>query len=205
MTIWDSELHVGRESAVARVNQARSARSGFYSVIVWNHRVNGFSRKCMRNMSAEAKPLVEKPRRLFARRAPVYFSLLCSGKCNRRASLGRVSWDRRRIRSELRYPDKRRSVFTTQSRIDRKSQRCQATAQFAPLLRTLSPFALSTIVKNQDRGDHSPQAPRVIIVVYAAPRGLACICRPRSVEGHLIPDMGVHMREMSHLCYYVFC
>jgi len=32
----------------------------------------------------------------------------------------------RRIRSKLRYPDKRRPVFTTQLRIDRKSRRCQS-------------------------------------------------------------------------------
>ncbi|KYQ58141.1 hypothetical protein ALC60_02873 [Trachymyrmex zeteki] len=153
MTIWGSKLHVGRESAVARVNQARSARSGFYSVIVWNHRVNGFSRKCMKNKSASCR----KSKTPFCHKGSGVFSLLCSGKCNRRASLRRVSWGRRRIRSELRYPDKRRSVFTT------------ATAQFAPLLRTLSPSALSTIVKNQDRSDHPPQALRVIIVVY--PRG----------------------------------
>ncbi|EGI60586.1 hypothetical protein G5I_11146 [Acromyrmex echinatior] len=241
MTIWGSKLHVGRESAVARVNRARSARSGFYSVIVWNHKVNGFSGKCMKNKSsATGAASCQKSKTPFCHKGCGIFSLLCSGKCNRRASLRRVSWDRRRIRSELRYPDKRRSVFTTQSRINRKSQRCQPESQrlnakiharrsavvttnndedtsrsrrrrtirsarpmamgcrmqvtpgnctTRPLPRvravlvgnrsvcppatrsSLSPFALSTIVKNQDRSDHPPQALRVIIVVWYGIRG----------------------------------
>jgi len=62
---------------------------------------------------------------------------------------------------------------------------------------TLSPFALSTIVKNQDRSDHPPQALRVIIVVwygmvYAAP-WVSLYLPARNVEGHLIPGMGVHV------------
>ncbi|KYN21636.1 hypothetical protein ALC57_06012 [Trachymyrmex cornetzi] len=179
MTIWSSKLHVGRESAVARVNQARSARSGFYSVIVWNHRVNGFSGKCMKNKSATGASC-RKPKTPFCHKG--IFSLL------------------RRIRSELRYPDKRRSVFTTQSRIrltakiharrsavvttnndeDEDEDTSHNTAGGGrkrglsgnrsvcpPATRsTLSPFALSTIVKNQDRSDHPPQALRVIIVVW---------------------------------------